>query len=210
MNSPGPILLVAVFCVAAPLSGESTWAYVPSSLDARSLGTLAVSQPPNESVVRFIGANPTTGGPIAEALPVYSIEVPNPEKDRDAEHRAKEPEASPIPEGARWPDSSGRIAAALLEPAGRASESGIRNPWEVRIHPKLASIDTVFACGGVVSGGCGGPIAIVNGHVVKRGDALGVFRVAGILSNVVLLGRGASVFVLPMGRSTTISTVTEG
>jgi len=210
MKTPVHILLAAVFCVAARVSGESTWTYVPSSPDARSLGTLAVSQPLNEAVVRLIGANPATRGPVLEALRVYSIEMPNSDKFRDTEHPPKEPSASPIPEGARWPDSSGRIMAALQEPAGRASESAIRNPWEVRILAKLASTETVFACGGVVLGGSEGPIAIVNGHLVKRGDALGVFRVASILSNVVLLARGALVFVLPLGRSTTISTITDG
>ena len=204
------ILLVAVFCVVARLSGESTWAYVPASRDARSLGTLLVSAPPDEAAVRLIGVNPATRGPALEARRVFSIEIPNPREDQKTGDRTAESVASPIPEGARWPDTGGRIVAFSQEPSVLAREAGVRNPWEVRFRAKSASAETVFMCGGVVAGGIRGPVAILNGHIVKRGDAVGEFRVAGIFPNIVLLGRGGVVFVLPLGRSTTISTVTEG
>jgi hypothetical protein len=77
----------------------------------------------------------------------------------------------------------------------------------VRVRPKPAGNDIVFACGGIVVGGEGGPVALLNGSVVKKGDALGKFRVAGVLSGSVLLGKGGILFVIPLGKSITVSTV---
>lgn len=210
MNDSIPVLLAAALFITARVSAESTWAYVPSSLDARSLGTLVVSQPPTEAVVSLIGDVPAHRCSPLEERRVFSISIPGRDEDQNAGHRQTELAASPIPEGARWPDSSGRIIASSEVPVIPSKSTGVRNPWEVRIHAKSASAETVFMYGGVVAGGIGGPVAILNGHLVKRGDILGDFQVAGILSNIVLLSRCGVVFVLPLGRCTTISTVTDG
>jgi hypothetical protein len=70
-------------------------------------------------------------------------------------------------------------------------------------------VETAFLCGGIVAGGEGGPIAIVNGHVVRQGDTLGHFGVARVIADGVLLQRGGSYFVIPLGRRTIVST-TDG
>ena len=55
-----------------------------------------------------------------------------------------------------------------------------------------------------ITGGGGGPVAILNGRIVQQGDSVGEFTVAGVLANGVLLVRNASYFVIPRGRHTTI------
>jgi hypothetical protein len=118
-----------------------------------------------------------------------------------------ETETDTIPAGALWPDSSGRIIAAARESGGATKSPGIRNPWELRVHPKSAGNDTVFFCGGIISGGGAVTIAILNGRIVRKGDALGRFSVARILSAGILLESSDSLFVLPMGRRTTVTIV---
>jgi hypothetical protein len=81
----------------------------------------------------------------------------------------------------------------------------VRNPWEVRIRPKSAGKDAVFLCGGIVSGGDGGPVAFLNGRVVRKGDAVGKFSVARVLASGVLLEVDGSYYVVPCGRRTTIT-----
>ena len=87
-----------------------------------------------------------------------------------------------------------------------SGESKLRNPWDMRGHPRPAVSETLFLCGGIVAGGAGGPVGLLNGRVVKRGDSLGAFSVAGILSSGVLLERGGTFFVAPLGKRTVIST----
>jgi hypothetical protein len=77
----------------------------------------------------------------------------------------------------------------------------------VRTHAKSSSEDSVFLCGGFVVGGEGGPVAILNGRLVKRGSTLGGFAVSGISAVGVVLERNGSFFVLPFGRRTSIATV---
>jgi len=82
--------------------------------------------------------------------------------------------------------------------------AGIRNPWEVRSGKKPVAKEILFECGGVVTGGEGGPVAIVNGRITRRGDLLGEFTVAGILPCGVMLERNGSFIVIPRGRPTEV------
>jgi|HubBroStandDraft_1064217.scaffolds.fasta_scaffold90156_4 hypothetical protein len=207
MKTDVSILLLAAFCIAAHSPGQSAWAYVPSSLEARSLGAVAEPYTPSEAIVRVVGTAPTLIGPAVELRRVLAVDITVPQESQNDTRPPLEPAASAIPQGARWPDSSGRIVAVLPESGTTQRNDGIRNPWEVRVHAKSAGNDTVFLCGGIVAGGEGGPIAILNGHVVKRGDLLGKFHVASIFPASVILGRSGLLFVLPLGRSTTVSMV---
>lgn len=207
MRNKRPILLVVALFACAQASGESAWAYVPASLDARTLEAIAVPNPSTEASVRLVGAGPAGLEPPVELHRVVAVDIYPPQAaDNDGRPSVGSTECA-VPEGALWPDSRGRIAAVLPDPSGPAKGEVIRNPWEVRIHSKSAGNDTVFACGGIVVGGEGGPVALLNGSVVKRGAASGEFRVIGVLSNGVLLGRGGLFFVIPLGKSVTVSTV---
>jgi hypothetical protein len=77
----------------------------------------------------------------------------------------------------------------------------------VRVQPKAVANDTEFFCGGTIAGGDNGPIAFLNGRVVRKGDLLGTFSVARIVAAGVLLERGGSSFMLPRGRRITIAVV---
>jgi hypothetical protein len=106
--------------------------------------------------------------------------------------------------GARWPDAQGRI---FVDPSGQgieAAPAGLRNPWEIRTLQRAVGKDIEFDCGGIIAGGEGGPVAILNGRIVRKGDSVGEFAVAGVLSNGVLLVRSASYFVIPRGQRTTV------
>jgi hypothetical protein len=205
MKGTRAIFLLSALAAAPRTRGESAWAYVPASPDVRSLPSISIPDPASEAAVRLIGDGSAAKVPAAEPRPVFSADIPS--RDASSADEPVHTEGWSIPEGASWPDSGGRIVA-VLPPAGAApSEPGIRNPWSLRARVKAAQSETVFACGGIVMGGKGGPIAFINGHVVRQGDSLGRFRVARILGSSVVLGRSGLFLVLPMGRSTAVVTV---
>ena len=148
-------------------------------------------------------------GPAAAPAPrsVFAVELPDGRAHEVRGRATARGEAEAIPDGAHWPDASGRIAAAAPAPGQAPEKSGIRNPWEVRARPSAAADDAVFLYGGIIDGGDRGPLAFLNGRAVRTGDWFGKFRVALIAAPAVLLERGGSYFVLPMGRRTTIATV---
>jgi hypothetical protein len=207
MKNKEPILLLVSLAFAARALAEPAWAYVPSSLETRRLEAIAVPSAPTEAAVTLVGARPASGESAGELKRVYAVDIDSRKAADDDGRPQAASTASAIPEGALWPDASGRIIATVSDPAGPPRASGIRNPWEVRVHPRPAGNDTVFACGGIVVGGEGGPIALLNGSIVKKGDTLGKFRVAAVLSGSVLLGKGGTTFVIPLGKSVTVSTV---
>jgi len=207
MSDRKPLLLLVALFSCSKASGETAWAYVPSSLEARTLETIAVPYPSTEASVRLVGTGPASLEPAVELRRVVAVEINLPQAPNVDEQPPAGATECAIPEGARWPDSRGRIAAVLPDPSGPSKSDGIQNPWEVRIRSKSAGNETVFACGGIVIGGDSGPVALLNGCVVRRGAASGEFSVVGVLSSGVLLGRGGLFFVIPLGKSITISTV---
>jgi hypothetical protein len=207
MKNRERILLLLALSVPARAPGETDWAYVPASIEARRLGSIAVPYAPTEAAVTLIGARPTGGEPAAELGRVYAVDIDSRPAVRNVEGPQATAPLGVVPDGALWPDASGRIVAIVPDPGGTLKAPGIRNPWEVRVRPRPAGNDTVFACGGIVVGGEGGPVALLNGSVVRTGDALGKFRVAGVLPGSVLLGKGGMLLVIPLGKSITVSTV---
>jgi hypothetical protein len=159
---------------------------------------------PSDDAVRLVGTLGAIPPAAAEPRRVVAVDLGLPLVAGDAGSAPAVPVADDIPEGARWPDASGRIEAAAPEPGGAREKAGIRNPWEVRVHPVAAGSDAVFLYAGIIAGGEGGPLAFVNGRAVRTGDELGKFTVARIASSTVLLERAGAYYVLPRGRRTTV------
>ncbi len=185
------------------------WAYVPADRDARSFLVFPMPNFPDESIVRFVGTGPIADKQQPDQRRVFAIALTgdseveaNSPSDEDLTGRA-------VPPGARWPDAHGRIDAGPTERGGESMAPTSRNPWDVRPMPKAAGIEIVFDCGGIITGGEGGSVGILNGRIVRRGDALGEFNVAAVFANGVLLERSGSLFVIPKGRRVT-ATITDG
>jgi hypothetical protein len=195
-------LIIGTIGTMSPARCESAWTYVPASHDGRALDSYSVAEVPTDKVVTVVGAGNRSPRRGMEPLRVFALEFPAP-SGVVREHAPLVASRDEYPEGARWPDASGRIAAPPSFPNDHSR--GLRNPWEVRVHAGPAGGDTVFLCGGIVVGGDGGPIAIVNGRVVRKGDALGRFAVARVLPAGVVLERNGAYFVIPRGKRTAIS-----
>jgi hypothetical protein len=196
------IFLGAVWSTRA-LHGEEAWTYVPASAGSRPLEAYVIAEHPTEKVVSLVGAGPLVTRRILEPRRVFAIELPVP-ADGIAPQTLARPVAA-VPLGAHWPDADGRIAA--VPSLGANTAKGLRNPWEVRIHRGSAGVDSVFLCGGVVTGGEAGPVALLNGRVVRQGDATGRFLVSSVIAAGVVLERNGSYFVIPLGTRTTITAV---
>jgi hypothetical protein len=205
MNSAAMTPFILVMCTAVPASADTLWASVPASIEARQRSTIAVPSDFTEAVVSFVGIVSAPVDVQDRTHPVISFDLPGTSEGGVGGTPAR-PDFVTVPEGAHRPDSNNRISAGSPG-AGIASESPVgRNPWEVRVRPKASDEDVMFLCGGIIGGGSRGPIAFLNGRVVKRGDGMDRFRVAGVLCDGVLLEKDGSFFVLPLGKRTTVST----
>jgi hypothetical protein len=186
-------------------SDDGAWATVPVSAGAPVGIAITVERPPSEDDVRLVGEVPRDAAPkTAVSRRVLTWTIANPSNGPMAP--APGADDPPLPPGARWPDPHGAITAEPLAVGDHPEGPGVRNPWEVRIHPKSPEQETVFSCGGIIAGGGAGPVAILNGRVVMRGDALGDFSVARVRSNEVLLEKNGAYLVIPRGRRVTVTT----
>jgi hypothetical protein len=156
--------------------------------------------------VTLIGADPIAAPLPAEERKVFTIEIPRPPEERINPPPSAGTTAPAIPAEAYWPDAQGRIIAAAKQQVNGSKGAWIRNPWELRIVPKALGRDTVFECGGIIIGGEGGSVAILNGRISRRGDLLGGFSLVAVLANGVMLERNGSYFVIPKGRRITVTT----
>jgi hypothetical protein len=201
------IPLLAALGLSNPALGEPGWAYVPASREACTLGVIARPFLATEGVVCLVGADQACAvappeprhvlrfePSVAPGYPVDGSLEPN------SDHRS-------VPEGALWPDASGHIVAASRAAGGSLPAASRRNPWEVRAHAASRQSDTVFLFGGIITGGEGGPVALLNGRVVRRGDVLGGFSVVAVLAAGVVLESRGTCFVVPRGMRTTVTTV---
>ena len=200
-----PANLLLLWCALTPARADSGWAYVPASRDAHASQVFAAQLPQEEEdPVRLVGAGAPRAPAGAEPRPVVAVELAGAVEDRDCGLRAAEPAADAIPEGARWPDADGAIETGEPAPGNAQEKPAIRNPWEVRVRAKTVASAAAFLYGGIIDGGEGGPVAFVNGRLVRVGDALGLFRVVRVAGSAVVLERGGAYFVLPRGRRTRI------
>jgi hypothetical protein len=197
-----------VFGRAVRLRADTLWAPVAADPYRTALEGIAIPASPGPEVVRLVGS-PTREGP-APPKPVWRM------SDREWAAPAAESAAGAVaahgreseiaaPADAIRLDSSDRVYGEA-SPAGGVQPLGTpRNPWEVRwaVRPKATRF--LLACGGILVGGDGGPVAWVNGRVVRRGDRLGPFRVGGVQREAVLLELRGARYLLPRGRTATIA-----
>jgi hypothetical protein len=202
-----PVILVGLLCRAASASEGQAWSYVPAARDAQTFSGFVLPDIPTESAVALVGANPVAIAHPTEARRVFAIEIPKSPEERMNQPPLADMSAPAVPAEAYWPDAHGRIIAGAKERGNGSKAVHMRNPWELRIAPKTAGRDTVFECGGVIIGGEGGSVALLNGRVSRRGDLLGEFSVAAVLANGVMLERNGLYFVIPRGRRTTVTTL---
>jgi hypothetical protein len=202
------------FCLSAVslvghASGGSVWTYVPASVDSRPLDSFETAEDPTEKVVNIVGTG--SSGTRRQRAPINVVYFDFPVRSVEREGGQVSPASDDhaIPEATHWPDSNGRIAAAAASQSNPSAVAGIRNPWEVRAHDPSRGRETVYICGGIISARDGDAIAILNGHVGRRGETIDGFDIARVFADGVLMERDGSFYMIPRGRRTTISSVDD-
>lgn len=205
MRTAASALVFSALALRALGSGDQVWSVVPAAGVTRSLEGVVVPGALSDEVVKTIGSN--REGALRQIAPrrVLAVDLPGLSGVRVEEPAAAKGSDAPIPTDAQWPDAHGRIA--LVSPATPEAprDRGPRNPPEARVARGQAGGETVFACGGIITGGDAGPVAILDGRIVRPGDSLGEYRVAAIQADAVLLERAGACVVIPRGRSTTVT-----
>jgi len=200
-------ILGALLCMGAVAgqSEEESYAYVPASPAGGQLGTLAVPQFPSESEIVLVGGRKASAPSFRPRARVFTVEL----AEMDGKPaKVAFPDPGSAPDGARWPDSRGRVflAGADTRGTGRTEEP---NPFLLRGKSRRVSGDSVLTCGGVIIGSDSTPVAFVNGRVVRTGDTVGSLRVYRVIrSGAVVEGRGAFA-VLPIGVTTHVEVAEE-
>jgi len=180
---------------SAAAAADARWATVPANPAGPVATALTVAGTPDESWVQWVGprARAAAPAPGAAPAPVVALSLP-------AAAPAPEPVAS-IPLSARWPDPAGRIAEVPSAGGGAAPP---RNPWLARPQGAETRRTETYFFGGYIAGGPAGPVGLVNGRAVHRGERLGSFVVDQILGLAVVLERDGARYVLPRGVRTAI------
>ncbi len=200
---------IQVLCAAAGLApcalGDQVVAYVPASRDSRVMGVFREPTAPSEADVRYVGPAPAGVQHQAGQRRTLRIEIPEEPPAEETGEAGPVPAAPDVPEGAQWPDSRGRIVVAPPPGPGASTGAAVSNPWEMRIRPHHQGRDTELFCGSVIIGGDRGPVAIVNGRILRRGDSLGDFSVSGVVREGVILELLGRLLVAPRGKTTIVS-----
>ena len=192
------IVFLAVAVSAVAQRPDAGWSAVPASTGQPVGVALMVPSAPGEDSIRLVG--PTAPPPTTPVFPrVFGVALPVAPVRSDAR-----PAAAAIPARARWPDATGRILEDAPAAAGGGTEA-LRNPWIPRQRPPAPPRSAAFSFGGYIGGGEGGPVGIVNGRSVRRGDAIGDFVVERIIPSGVVLERATGLYVIPLGTRTTIT-----
>lgn len=199
------LLLLPAVGAATPESGQSAWTYVPASVETRTWGAFDIARLPADGLVTLLRSSPGTAAAEPSPTRVFMVDLP-PQSMGSGGGQLERLADFTVPRGARWPDANGRIDLGPATFTGQQVAS-VRNPWEVRVHADPVSTDTLFFCGAILTGGDAGPVAILNNRVVKPGDFVGKFSVAGILAEGVILERAGSYFVIPRAKRTTVATL---
>ena len=197
-----PVAVLLALAAARCAHAASAYAYVPASRLDREIGAIAIAEAPIDGDIVLVGRIPSTVIPVAAPHPVISFGIgdsPKPEQSLPA------PSQAGVPKGALWPDSAGHFPAPSHPRGKDAADVEEANPWVPRGGPRVAPVEAVFGCGGVIMGGEAGPVALVNGRAVKMGDAVGSFRVACVVREGSVLERAGALFVIPLGRVATLT-----
>jgi hypothetical protein len=184
--------------------GDPIGAYVPTSPEAQPLGGVRTASKFPDNLVRVVG----TAGPRASAgsslssaggtdYPIRNDSTPCEPNSIDAT----------VPFGALWPDKNDTI---VVKPRNAPNElSEIRNPWEIRSSDLTSRSKSTFKCGGTIVGGVGGAVAFVNDRIVRRGDIIGAFEVASVVSVGIVLEKSGSYLVVPRGRCIIVKSASD-
>jgi hypothetical protein len=202
MRLPALIFLCAL--AAAGSEPETTsWATVPASTLAGRLETFPLPGPVGDGVVALVGA---TGrpDPLAPA-PVQMLSLDLPQVAAAGEEpQGPDESLEELPPGTAWPGPDGRISVGANRETRAAAESLLRNPWENRVHPRRELTESIFVSGGIISGGSGGPVALLNGRVAQKGSTVDGFEVALVANSAVLLTKDGCSYAVPLGRRVAI------
>ncbi len=205
MRQLATIVLGAIIAPAICASDGDAWSYLMAAGGFSSLGRAELPHAFPDGIVTCVGADGAAAAQKAGPRSVIAVDLPRPPGAGITPHPPVVPISPAFPPDSQWPDAKGRIAIGSPEGPKASGNAGIRNPWEVRSATRVAAREIPFECGGVVTGGDGGPVAIVNGRIARRGDSFGEFNVAGILPIGVMLERNGSYLVIPRGRPTTVA-----
>jgi len=151
-------------------------------------------------IVRLTGVGPPVRGLAAENARTFAVEIAGREAPKPGPAAtAANPE---VPKGAFWPDERDRIRLGADGP-GHSIGLWAPNPWEVRMR-RAAAAGIPIACGGIIAAESGESVAILNGHLARKGSVVAGFTVAGVTRDAVVLEANGSYLVIPRGRRVTV------
>ncbi len=187
-------------------AGEAPWSYVTYSGETVSPAILKVPEAVSERIVVFLGEDDESTPSRLGLGPVVAIDTDSIER----RNQGRPTQAKEIPDpslaGILWPGKDDQIVAKRSGTADGRSADGSRNPWMRLSEVGSRPTDSRFSCGGVVISGEAGPIAILNGSVVREGATLGGFVVRRIGQEGVVLERSSALYMVPKGKRAIIAT----
>jgi hypothetical protein len=194
-----PIALLAGGADAA----HELWATVPALRDSGRLEVFPVPGPQGDSVVTLVGAPSAAQPPVPRRVEVVALELSG--AAGGSVQPAPERKEAVLPPEAIWPGPDGRISMPPDASDHPGDGSSLRNPWEIRVHPRRELAESTFLDGGIIQGGAS-PVALLNGRVAQKGASFDGFVVAAVTSSAVLVSRGGRSYVIPLGRTVIIET----
>jgi hypothetical protein len=200
------LLVIATQTSLVVKMSGSMWAFVPEQRDASFVGEINVPSTPSTVAITIVGPSKTTKWNDQRVL---NFSFPNLEDGVAQEAKSKRTNNSIIPPDANWPKLDGTIGPVLHAGNDTIGRPADRNPWTVRTINGTHSEAFVVKCGGVIIGGAGGDVALLNGSIVREGDLISGFAVGVVTLIGVVLKRNGSSFVVPLGRNVTIRTVSS-
>ncbi len=144
---------------------------------------------PKPAVNVNANSNPPVAKPIAASQP--KTLASNKEKDQ-----------KPIPAELKEPDKDGIVMLVRLV---ELNASALNNPFEIRVQPTIATVDTVIEVGGIIRGYTEGQhTAIVNGRVYSQGDMVDGFKIYLILEKSIIVEYNNKYVNIPRDRKITL------
>lgn len=198
-------MIVLANGIEPSVGGDEQWSYVTHSSVIGSSDLLKVPEAISEGIVVFVGgdtrSNPSSLGECSVvAIDTDSVERGNQDRPTQTKENSDLPSS-----GIMWPDKDDKIVGAKTSSADGRSADRSRNPWKRLMSLGNQPSASRFSCGAVVIGGETGPIAILNGRVVRTGVTLGGFVVSRIVQQGVVLERSSALYMVPEGRSAIIT-----
>jgi hypothetical protein len=179
-------VLVCILAFAVPSVGKSQ---------------IAIAKPSADGLVRLIAP---TAPPPASQPRVFVVNIEDLKRSDSIDQKSNDRLTRAIPLDTLWPDGNGIVVLPAQNCENGVNKSLQRNPWEICRPVSAAGNGFKFLCGGVIIAGAANGVAILNGRIVKQGDELGVFEVAGVAPAGVILRKKSALFVIPRGCNVTV------